>query len=118
MIDKKVIALVNEKVFSLGMMVMIDLKKIGSYIVDTNIGTSLNYFGETPGKLDLNDLGLSIKRSNRYWYYDENLKCKSFTKDNFEDYFKNKKEFLESIIFKLDKFVDLTIKDINNNDDV
>lgn len=116
--DKKVITLVNEKVFSSGMMAMMDLKRIGSYIIGTNIGTSLNYFGENPDKLDLNDLGLSIKRSNRYWYYEKDLNCKSFTKAKFEDYFKNKKELLEPIIFKPDRFVDLTVEDIISGNDV
>lgn len=116
--DKEVITLVNEKVFSSGMMAMMDLKRMGSCIVGTNIGTSLNYFGETPDKLDLNDLGLSIKRSNRYWYYDEDLNCKSFTKGKFEEYFKDKKELLEPIIFKPDKFVNLNVQDIISGNDV
>lgn len=116
--DKEVITLVNEKVFSSGMMAMMDLKRIGSYTIGTNVGTSLNYFGETPDKFDLNNLGLSIKRSNRYWYYDEDLNCKSFTKGKFEEYFKDKKELLEPIIFKPDKFVDLTVKDIISGNDV
>lgn len=117
LINKKVVTLVNEKVFSSGMMSMMDLKRIGSYIIGTNIGTSLNYFGETPDKLDLNDFGLSIKRSNRYWYYNEDLNCKSFTKGKFEEYFKDKKELLEPIIFKPDRFVGLTVKNIISGND-
>ena len=116
--DKKVVTLINEKVFSSGMMALVDLKRIGSYIIGTNIGTCLNYFGETPDKLDLNELGLSIKRSNRYWYYDKDLNCKSFTKGKFEDDFKDKKELLEPIFFKSDKFVNLTVEDIINDNDV
>lgn len=115
---KKVITIVNEKVFSSGMMALMDLKRIGSYIVGTNIGTSLNYFGETPDKLDLNDLGLSIKRSNRYWYYDNDLNCKTYTKDNFEKYFKQQKELLEPIKFSPDKYIDLTLEDIIFENDV
>ena len=116
--NKKVVTLVNEKVFSSGKMAMIDLKRIGSYIIGSNIGTSLNYFGETPGKLDLNNLGLSIKRSNRYWYYDEYLNCKPFTKGKFEEYFKNKKELLNPIIFIPDIYIKTTVNDIIANNDI
>lgn len=115
---KNVIGIVNEKVFSSGMMAMMDLKKIGGYIIGTNIGTSLNYFGETPNKIDLNNLGLSLKRSNRYWYYRSDLNCNSFIKDKFEDYFEDKKELLEPIIFKLDEYVDMTVADIISGNDV
>jgi len=115
--DKHTVALVNEKVFSSGMMAMMELKRIGSYIIGTNIGTSLNYFGETPDKLDLNDLKLSIKRSNRYWYYDQDLNCRSFTKGKFEEYFKDKKELLKPIFFIPDEYVSLTVNDITSNND-
>ena len=115
--DKNVVTIVNEKVFSSGLMAMIELKKIGSYIIGNNIGTPLNYFGETPDKLDLKDLGLSIKRSNRYWYYDNNLNCKSFVRGDFEEYFRDKKEVLKPIIFSPDKFVDLSVQDIISGND-
>ena len=116
--DKKIVTLVNENVFSSGKMAMIDLKKIGSYIIGTNVGTSLNYFGETPCKLDLNDLGLSIKRSNRYWFYDNDLNCRGFTKEEFENYFKDKRELLEPIILTPDEYVKLSIEDVINNNDL
>ena len=61
---------------------MLDLMNIGSYVIGTRIGTALNYFGESPCKLELNDLGLSIKRSNRYWYYKTDLSCRNFTKES------------------------------------
>lgn len=116
--DKSVVTLVNERNFSSGEMALIDLKRIGSYVIGTNIGTSLNYFGETPDKLDLNDMNLSIKRSNRYWYCDENYNYRSLVKENFEEYFKDKKDLLEPIMFNPDEYVELTIKDIINNNDV
>ena len=115
--DKKTVTLVNENVFSSGKMAMIDLKRIGTYIIGTNIATSLNYFGESPGKLELNELKLSIKRSSKYWYYDKDLNCKGFTKENFENYFKDKKELLEPIILTPDEYVEMTVEDIIKNSD-
>lgn len=116
--NKKIVTLVNERVFSSGAMAMIDLKKMGSYIIGTDIGTSLSYFGNVPGQFNLEELGLAVKRSNTYWYYDKNLELSAFFKDKFYNYFKDKKELLEPINFKPDKVIDLTIEDIINNNDV
>lgn len=89
---KSIVTLINETVFSSGRMMLVDLKKIGGYVIGTNISTSLNAFGNVPGGLEVEKLDLIVKRSNTYWYYDENLKCQGFTKDNFSSYFKDKKE--------------------------
>ena len=116
--DKDVVTLVNEKVFSSGEMAMIDLKKIGSYIIGSGIGTSLNYFGETPDKLDLKDMDLSIKRSNRYWFCNDDLSYKSLVKENFEDYFKDKSHLLEPVLFAPDDYIEMTVHDIITNNDI
>ena len=115
--DKKIVTLVNERVFSSGAMAMIDLKKMGSYIIGTDIGTSLSYFGNVPGQLNLESLGLTVKRSNTYWYYDKNLELSAFFKNKFYNYFKDKKELLEPVLFRPDEYVYNTIEDIINNND-
>jgi hypothetical protein len=114
---KNIITLINERVFSSGRMALVDLKNIGSYIIGTNISTSLNAFGNIPGQLDLDDIGFIVKRSNTYWYYDKNLKCQGYQKTEFEDYFKDKKELLEPIILEPDEYICTTIDDIINNKD-
>lgn len=115
--NKKVVTLINENVFSSGRMALIELKKIGSYIIGTNICTSLNAFGNVPGEYFIDELGLKVKKSSTYWYYDANLNCKGFRKGEFEEYFKDNKNLLEPIIFEPDQYVYMTIDDtINNND--
>ena len=62
-------------------------------------------------------LDLIVKRSNTYWYYDENLKCQGFTKDNFSSYFKDKKELLKPKVIEPDEYVYNTVDDIISNKD-
>lgn len=115
--DKKIVTIVNEDVFSSGRMMLVDLKKLGSYVIGTNISTSLNAFGNVPSEYELENLGLIIKRSNNYWYYDDNLELKYFTKENFSSYFKNRRELLVPKIIKPDKYVCNTVDDIISNKD-
>ncbi|MDD6244480.1 MAG: hypothetical protein PUB03_02325 [bacterium] len=96
---------------------LVDLKKLGSYVIGTNISTSLNAFGNVPSEYELENLGLIIKRSNNYWYYDDNLELKYFTKENFSSYFKNRRELLVPKIIKPDKYVCNTVDDIISNKD-
>jgi len=114
---KNVVTLINETVFSSGRMMLVDLKKIDSYVIGTNISTSLNAFGNVPGGLEIEELDLIVKRSNTYWYYDSNLKCQGFTKENFSSYFKDKKELLEPRIIEPDEYVYNTVDDIISNKD-
>ena len=114
---KSIVTLINETVFSSGRMMLVDLKKIGSYVIGTNISTSLNAFGNVPGGLEVEKLDLIVKRSNTYWYYDENLKCQGFTKDNFYSYFKDKKELLKPKVIEPDEYVYNTVDDIISNKD-
>lgn len=116
--DKNVVVLVNEKVFSSGRMAYIDLKNIGAYSIGTNISTSLNAFGNTPGELVLDDPGLVVKRSSTYWYYDDNYNCIGYNKNTFTDYFKDKKELLEPKIIEPDEYVKPIINDIINDNDI
>ena len=114
---KSIVTLINETVFSSGRMMLVDLKKIGSYVIGTNISTSLNAFGNVPGGLKVEKLDLIVKRSNTYWYYDENLRCQGFTKDNFSSYFKDKKELLKPKVIEPDEYVYNTVDDIISNKD-
>lgn len=114
---KSIVTLINETVFSSGRMMLVDLKKIGGYVIGTNISTSLNAFGNVPGGLEVKKLDLIVKRSNTYWYYDENLKCQGFTKDNFSSYFKDKKELLNPKVIEPDEYVYNTVDDIISNKD-
>ena len=86
-------------------------------MIGTDIRASLSYFGNVPGQLDLDNLGLYVKRSNTYWYYDEELNLKAFFKDKFYNYFKDKKYLLEPVLFNPDEYVYMTVKDIINNND-
>ena len=114
---KSIVTLINATVFSSGRMMLVDLKKIGSYVIGTNISTSLNAFGNVPGGLEVEKLDLIVKRSNTYWYYDENLRCQGFTKDNFSSYFKDKKELLKPKVIEPDEYVYNTVDDIISNKD-
>jgi hypothetical protein len=115
--DKNIVALVNEYVFSSGRMALVELKKIGAYIIGTDIGTSLNCFGNCPSNLDIDKLNLRITSSSTYWYYDKELSLTGYEKDEFNTYFNNKKELLEPVLLHPDKYVYLTKEDIINEYD-
>lgn len=116
--NKNIVVLINEKVFSSGRMALIDLKNIGAYSIGTDISTSLNAFGNVPCSYNIPDLDLYVKRSCSYWMYDKNYRCKGYTKDDFTSYFKKRRDLLEPILLHPDEYVDLTIEDIINNNDV
>lgn len=115
--NKNIVVLINEKVFSSGRMAYVDLKRIGAYSVGTDISTSLNCFGNVPGPLEMNDLGLVVQRSSTYWLYND-LNCKGYNKDSFAEYFKTRKELLEPVLLHPDCYVYLSVDDIINNKDV
>lgn len=115
--DKNIVALVNEYVFSSGRMALVELKKIGAYIIGTDIGTSLNCFGNCPSNLDIDKLNLRVTSSSTYWYYDKELSLTGYEKDEFNTYFNNKKELLEPVLLHPDKYVYLTKEDIINEYD-
>lgn len=114
--DKNIVVLINEKVFSSGRMAFVDLKNIGAYSIGTDICTPLNCFGFNRTKR-YNDLGLTIRGSAAYWYYNEKLECTGFYQNNFSDYFKNRMELLNPIYLGPDEYVELSIEDIINNND-
>ena len=115
--DKNIVALVNEYVFSSGRMALVELKKIGAYIIGTDIGTSLNCFGNCPSNLDIDKLNLRVTSSSTYWYYDKELSLLGYEKDEFNTYFNYKRELLEPVLLHPDKYVSLTKEDIINEND-
>ena len=104
--------------FSSGRMAFVDLKRIGAYSIGTDISTSLNCFGNTPGEYILEDLGLVVKRSSTYWLYDKDFNCTGYIKENFNDFFESRKELLEPIFLHPDKYIKYKLEDIINNNDI
>ena len=115
---KKVITLTNNYIFSGGRWALIDLKNIGSKFIGTEIGTTLNCFGnikvERPSKYIL-------PVSEKYFYYDEKSKSIKQIKEK-EDFieFKNNidnQKYFEPQIFEPDYYVENTIEDYKNQYD-
>lgn len=115
---KKVVTLTNNYIFSGGRWALIDLKNIGSIFIGTEIGTTLNCFGnikvERPSKYIL-------PVSEKYFYYDEKSKSIKQIKEK-EDFieFKNNidnQKYFEPQIFEPDYYVENTIEDYKNQYD-
>ena len=116
---EKVITLCDERVFSSARMRLIDLKNIGSKVIGTSPGTSINCFGNCVMQKEMNDMNLKIFGSATYWYYDENLKCYGIYKEDFKNALKKYPNLLKPIFFQVDKKVELTLDDyLNQNDSV
>lgn len=115
---KNIVVLINEKVFSSGRMAFVELKKIGAYAIGTDISTSLNAFGNVPGKFEIQDLDLSVQRSSTYWLYDIQLQCTGYRKNSFFDYFTSRRELLEPVLLHPDLYVELSVNDIIHNNDL
>lgn len=117
--DKKVITLCDERVFSSARMCLIDLKNLGSKIIGTAPGTSINCFGNCVMQKEINDMNLIIFGSATYWYYDENLQRHGIYKEDFNVALKNNSNLLKPIFFNVDKTIELTLDDyLNQNDSV
>lgn len=115
--DKNIVCLTNEKVFSSGRMALINLINIGSFVIGTDISTSLNSFGNNPGKYLLPDYNMSLSRSSTYWFYDSNYNLTMYDKSNFNEYFNTRRELLEPNIIHPDLYCYLDINDYINNKD-
>ena len=115
---KQVITLVDKYVFSSGRFAIVDLKRICSIFVGTNIGTTLNCFGNVSrNEIDAYLLPISYK----YFYYDE-LSISMIGIDKKSDFIKfknniNNRKYFESQIFEPDYYVEKTIEDYKNNYD-
>lgn len=114
---KMVVVLINEYVFSSGRMALVELKKIGAYVIGTNISTSLNAFGNNPSEYKIDGTELIVKRSSNYFLYDSEYNCESFSKNNFFEYFKDRKALLEPVFISPDLEVKETVNDIVNGRD-
>ncbi len=111
------ITLVDTAVYSSGRFAMIDLKRLGSKIIGTEIGTQINCFGHVK-YFELPNTKFRMNCSIRYWYYDGNGMC-AVENDEFDSFYSNednKKYFLPSH-FMPDVYVDKTIEDYENNHD-
>ena len=93
-------------------MALVELKKIGAYIVGTNISTSFNAFGNNPSEYKIEGTDLIVKRSSSYFLYDSDYNCTSFSKNNFSEYFKDRKKLLEPVFIKPDLEVKETVDDV------
>lgn len=109
---KMVVVLINEYVFSSGRMALVELKKIGAYVIGTNISTSLNAFGNNPSEYRMDGTDLIVKKSSNYFLYDSEYNCESFSKNNFFEYFKDKTALLEPVFISPDLEVKETVDDI------
>ena len=82
----KVITLIDERVFSSGSIAASQLRSIGSQFIGTEIGTTLNCFGETIYFV-LPNTGLSANCSTKYYYFDEeNNRISSTDKKRFREF--------------------------------
>ena len=93
-------------------MALVELKKIGAYVIGTDISTSLNAFGNNPSEYKIDGTELIVKRSSNYFLYDSEYNCESFSKNNFFEYFKDRKALLEPVFIKPDLEVKETVDDI------
>lgn len=113
--NKNIVTIVDNSVFSSGSLALYDLKKIGSKTVGTNIGTTMNNFGdcynyETPN--------LKIKGfvSQKYVYIDDKKQLNFIKgKEQFQEFFskkENKKYFIPKTL-KPDIYVSYKENDIH-----
>lgn len=115
--NKNVETLVNNSVFSSGSLALYDLKKIGSKTIGTNIGTTMNNFGDCY-KYETPNLKITGYASQKYFYMDENEKLNFLKgKKQFQEFFNKKenKKYLISKIFKPDIYVSYKESDIHGD---
>ena len=118
--DKKIVTLIDEKVFSSGRFAIVDLYNIGSKFVGTKIATDLNAFGNIK-VFPYDEFTLCV--ANKYFYFPkENNKYSLYCIKNKEDFkkFKNNKvnhKYFEPNIFEPDYLIENTIEDYIDNFD-
>ena len=113
--DKEVVTLVDQYVFSSGRFAIFDLKNINSVFVGSDIGTTMNCFGNSPIFKYENFL---VPISNKYFYMDR--LCDEFrefkTKEELEAA-KNNNEIFIPQIFEVDHYCKNSIVDIKSGRD-
>ena len=114
---KKVVTLVDGKVFSSGSLAIVDLSNIGSKFVGTKIGTAFNVFGHiNVHHFDNFVLIISVK----YIYFDKKDGVHIITtKEEFKKFKDNKynHKYLKPNIFEPDYFIENKMEDYIDNFD-
>lgn len=111
---KKIITLVNKKVYSSGIFAIVDLKNIGSIFVGTEVGSSINCFCNVK-RIELDEFIIMI--SYRYYYLDENTN-KINTITTKDEYDKLDNKYKDNYFFKPDYYVEECLDDLKNHKDV
>jgi len=111
---KKIITLVNKKVYSSGIFAIVDLKNIGSIFVGTEVGSSINCFCNVK-RIELDKFIIMI--SYRYYYLDENTN-KINTITTKDEYDKLDNKYKDNYFFKPDYYVEECLDDLKNHKDV
>lgn len=108
----RVAAITNGRIYSCGAMACASLRQMGAYFVGTDIGTSLDGFGNSQ-KIAMDDVGLSVTRSSDgYYKWDEQTsQYHHLTNDEFRQTY-NRDNLPQLTFFHPDEQVDLTVDDI------
>lgn len=115
--DKKSITLCDERVFSSAMMCLMDLKNIGSKVIGTNPGTTINHFGNCILQKQINNTNLKVYGSTKYFYYDNDMKCYGIIKEKFSNALEDFPNLLEPKFFNVDEIIEITLDDYKNEND-
>lgn len=114
---KNIITLSDERVFSSARMCLIDLKNIGAKIIGTPPGTPLSCFGNCVMQKSLDDVGLKVRGSATYWYYDDEYACHGFTKKDFNEEYKKNPHIIDTKFITVDEEIKQTLDDYLNHQD-
>jgi hypothetical protein len=118
--NKNFITIVDGEVFSSGSLAAIELRDMGSKMVGTRIGTSLNNYGEVE-KVTLPNTRLNVGVSQKYYWYDySKSSVASLNKAKYSKYFANGKhsEVFVPQIFEPDIYIEPTIENYKNGIDI
>lgn len=112
--DKEIVTLVDNEVYSSGSLAVIELKKIGSITIGTDIGTTINCFGNITQN-EFEEYYLSV--TNKFFYYDEDInQMKGInTKEEYKKFKNNQKnnKYFKPQIFKPDYYINNSINEIS-----
>ena len=116
---KEIVTLTDEEVFSSGRMAVVDLEKIGSYFIGTPVATTLSAFGNNTRKKRLEQLGLRVSASTKFFLYNEKQNRSSFDKTTFAKKFPTLENFMkiDPQIFQPDELIYQTIEDLKSKND-
>ena len=114
---KDTYVLSDEKVFSSARMCLADLKRNGALVLGKRPGTTISCFGNLGAKKEYEDIKMIVYGSVNYWYYDEELNCHGFNKEDFVENIKKNPEILDIKYLDVDLEVENTLEDYINNHD-